>query len=135
MLSIIYILSSIIYDIAYDIVYDISRISYTISYVYRIRIIRCRIRCRNQYRIRYLIRVYKLRAVLSEIRLINSTINNAKPGNPMYRKPLAQDQSEKLIEVHVAALKWHMQSRMFEMTAEMVKLNARHVRRILAASS
>ena len=56
--------------------------------------------------------------VLSQIRLINSTINNAKQGHPMYRKPFAQDPSKKLIEVHVAALKWHMQSRTFEMTAE-----------------
>ena len=56
--------------------------------------------------------------VLSQIRLINSTINNAKQGHPMYRKPFAQDPSEKLIEVHVATLKWHMQSRTFEMTAE-----------------
>jgi len=34
---------------------------------------------------------------------------------------LAQDPSEKLIEVHVAALKWHMQSRTFEMTADKLR--------------
>ena len=60
----------------------------------------------------------KILPVLSQIHLINSTISNAKAGHPMYRKPFAQDPSEKLIEVHVAALKWHMQSRTFEMTAE-----------------
>ena len=36
----------------------------------------------------------------------------------MYRLPLLADPSEKLIETHVAALKWHMQARKFDMTAE-----------------
>ena len=53
-----------------------------------------------------------------QIQIINRAIETAKPGSPLYRKPFANDPSEKLIEVHVAALKWHMQSRTFEMTAE-----------------
>ncbi len=65
--------------------------------------------------------VFIFLAILLQIRLINSTISNAKAGNPMYQKQLAQDPSEKLIEVHVAALKWNMQSRTFEMTGDKLK--------------
>ncbi len=36
----------------------------------------------------------------------------------MHKKTLAQDPIEKMIEVHGAALNWHMQSRTFEMTAD-----------------
>jgi hypothetical protein len=57
-------------------------------------------------------------AIVLQIRLLNAAITSAKAGHPLYRKPLANGPSEKLIEVHVAALKWHMQSRTFEMTAE-----------------
>jgi hypothetical protein len=54
--------------------------------------------------------------------LINQAIARAKKGGPLYHKPLAQDPSEKLIEVYVAAaLKWHMQSRTFEMTADKLR--------------
>ena len=38
--------------------------------------------------------------------------------NSLYRKPLVEDPSEKVIETHLAALKWHIQSRKFEMTSE-----------------
>jgi hypothetical protein len=53
--------------------------------------------------------------------LINEAISRAKKGEPLFQKPLAQDPSEKLIGVHVAALKWHMQSRTFEMTADKLR--------------
>jgi hypothetical protein len=53
--------------------------------------------------------------------LINETISLAKKGEPLNQKQLAQDPSEKLIEVHVAALKWQMQSRTFEMTADKLR--------------
>jgi hypothetical protein len=53
--------------------------------------------------------------------LIKESISRAKKEDPLFQKPLAQDPSEKLIEVHVAALKWHMQSRTFEMTAHKLR--------------
>jgi hypothetical protein len=56
--------------------------------------------------------------LVCQISLINEAISLAKKGEPLFKKPLAQDPSEKLIAVHVAALKWHMQSRTFEMTAD-----------------
>jgi hypothetical protein len=60
--------------------------------------------------------------------MINQAISRSKPGDPLYRKPLVQDPSEKLIQTHVAALKWHIQSRKFEMTAETLqKLQAMSV--------
>jgi hypothetical protein len=65
--------------------------------------------------------VYILLAILLLIRLINSMINNTKAGHPFYRKQLAKDPSEKLIEVHIAALKGNMQSRTFEMTEDKLK--------------
>ena len=37
---------------------------------------------------------------------------------PLYKLPLISDPSEKLIEVHLAALKWNMQQRRFGLTAE-----------------
>ena len=69
---------------------------------------------------RYNLHVSNHLIVLWQIQLINRAIEtaNLKQGSPMYRKPFANDPSKKLIEVHVAALKWHMQSRTFEMTAE-----------------
>jgi hypothetical protein len=42
----------------------------------------------------------------------------------LYKVPLIEDPSDKLIEVHLAALKWNMQQRRFGLTAEGVdKLN------------
>jgi hypothetical protein len=52
-----------------------------------------------------------------QIILINKAISAAKPGSPLYRLPPVEDPSAKMVETHVAALKWHMQSRKFEMTA------------------
>jgi hypothetical protein len=40
------------------------------------------------------------------------------PGSPLYNLPLISDPSDKLIEVHLAALKWNMQQRRFGLTAE-----------------
>jgi hypothetical protein len=37
---------------------------------------------------------------------------------PLYRLPLVEDPCDKLIEVHLAALKWNMQQRCFGLTAE-----------------
>ena len=63
-----------------------------------------------------------------QIQLINSAIERSQRGDPLYGKPFVQDPSEKLIETHVAALKWHMQSRKFEMPAETLqKLQAMSV--------
>ncbi len=53
--------------------------------------------------------------------MINTAITKAKPGSPLYKQPFDNDPSERLIETHVAALKWHMQSRKFEMTAATLK--------------
>ena len=56
-----------------------------------------------------------------KVHIINTAITKAKPGSPLYQKPFVNDPSERLIETHVAALKWHMQSRKFEMTATTLK--------------
>jgi hypothetical protein len=53
-----------------------------------------------------------------QIHLINKSILSAKQGSPLYRLPMVPDPSEKIIETHVAAFKWHMQARKFDMTAE-----------------
>ena len=68
------------------------------------------------YTISYTIHNYVLMflAIVLQIRLLNAAITSAKAGHPLYRKPLANDPSEKLIEVHVAAFKWNMQSRTFQ---------------------
>ena len=70
---------------------------------------------------RYILRDYQLLAGLWQIHLINDAISKAKQDSSLYRKPVANDPSKKLIEVHVAALKWHMQSRTFEMTADKLR--------------
>ncbi len=43
-----------------------------------------------------------------QIHLINKAIQTAKQGFPLYKLPLVTDPSEKIVETHVAALKWHM---------------------------
>ncbi len=53
-----------------------------------------------------------------QIHLINKSILLAKQGPPLYQLPMLADPSEKLIETHVAALKWHMPTRKIDMTAE-----------------
>ncbi len=56
-----------------------------------------------------------------QIRLLNAVITSARAGHPLFQKLLANDPGEKLIEVHVASLKWNMQSRTFEMMADRLK--------------
>jgi hypothetical protein len=53
--------------------------------------------------------------------LINNAISKAQPGSPLYQKRFVNDPSERLIETHVAALQWHIQSGKFEMTAATLK--------------
>jgi hypothetical protein len=56
-----------------------------------------------------------------KVHMINTAITKAKPGPPLYKQPFINDPSERSIEAHVAALKWHMQSRKFEMTEATLK--------------
>ena len=53
-----------------------------------------------------------------QVKFVNDSIKAAVPGSPLYKMPLISDPSEKLIEVHLAALKWNMQQRRFGLTAE-----------------
>ena len=89
-------------------------ISYTISYT---------IAYTMSYTISYTIFCFLFHNVVFvwKVHMINTAITKAKPGSPLYRKPFVNDPSERLIETHVAALKWHMQSRKFEMTAATLK--------------
>jgi hypothetical protein len=48
----------------------------------------------------------------------NACIHAAGPDFPLYRLPLVEDSCDKLIEVHLTALKWNMQQRSFGLTAE-----------------
>ena len=53
--------------------------------------------------------------------LIFQHLNTAYTGcihASLARTPLVEEPSKKLIQAHLAALKWHLQSRKFEMTAE-----------------
>ena len=46
----------------------------------------------------------------------------------MYRNPLLEDPSERIVESHLATLEWHMQSRKFGMTAaELERLQSKSV--------
>ena len=55
-------------------------------------------------------------------------ISSAKQGSPLYRKPLLEDPSERIVESHLATLEWHMQSRKFGMTAaELERLQSKSV--------
>jgi hypothetical protein len=107
--SIIYIYS-IVYDVVYNVVYDVVY-DFEINIVYDV-----------VYDIVYDI-VYDeffdvdISFQFLQIHLINKAIQTAKQGSPFYKLPLITDPSEKIVETHVAALKWHMQSRKFEMTA------------------
>jgi hypothetical protein len=59
-----------------------------------------------------------------KVHLISNAISKAQaaqPGSPLYQKRFVNDPSELLIETHVAALQWHMQSGKFEMTAATLK--------------
>ena len=64
----------------------------------------------------------------SQIKLINKEITSAKHGNPLYRKSLLEDPSERIVQSHLATLEWHMQSRKFGMTAaELERLQCKSV--------
>ena len=52
------------------------------------------------------------------MKYINEQIRTARQGSPLYRLAPVVDPSEKLIEVHLAALKWNLQQRRFGMTAK-----------------
>ena len=54
----------------------------------------------------------------SQVEFINNKIRTAVPGSPFYGKAPVADPSDKLIEVHLAALKWDMQQRRFGLVAE-----------------
>jgi hypothetical protein len=65
---------------------------------------------------------------IQKVHLINNAISEAQPGSPLYQKRFVNDPSKRLIETHVAALQWHMQSRKFEMTAAtLIKLQGMSV--------
>ena len=53
-----------------------------------------------------------------QVEHINACIRAAGPDSPLYRLQLVEDPCDKLIEVHLAALKWKMQQRRFGLTAE-----------------
>ena len=52
------------------------------------------------------------------LKFVNDSIKVAVPGSPLYQLPPISDPSEKLIEVHLAALKWNMQQRRFGLIVE-----------------
>lgn len=54
----------------------------------------------------------------SQVSFINNRIRSALPGSPLYGKALVKDPSDRLIEVHLAALKWNLQQRRFGLDAE-----------------
>jgi hypothetical protein len=55
-------------------------------------------------------------------------ITSAKHGTPLYRKPLLEDPSERIVQSHLATLEWHMQSRKFGVTAaELERLQCKSV--------
>jgi len=53
---------------------------------------------------------------LLQVDYINAQIRAAPPDSPLHGVPLFVDPSEKLIEVHVASLKWNIQQRRFGLT-------------------
>ena len=53
----------------------------------------------------------------SQVSFINNRIRSALPGSPLYGKALVKDPSDRLIEVHLAALKWNLQQRRFGLDA------------------
>ena len=56
--------------------------------------------------------------VLLQVDYINAQIRAALADSPLHGLPFFQDPSERLIEVHVASLKWNMQQRRFGLTDE-----------------
>jgi len=56
--------------------------------------------------------------MMLQVEYINAYIRAAGRDSPQYKLPLVEDPCDKLIEVHLAALKWNMQQRRFGLTAE-----------------
>jgi hypothetical protein len=53
-----------------------------------------------------------------QVEYFNACIHAAGPVSPLYWSPLVEDPYDKLIEVHLTALKWNMQRSRFGLTAE-----------------
>jgi hypothetical protein len=53
-----------------------------------------------------------------QVEYINACICAAGPDSSLYRLPLVENPCDKLVEVHLTALKWNMQQRRFGLTAE-----------------
>ena len=56
---------------------------------------------------------------LLQVKFVNAAIDSAVPGSPLYRVEHIEDPSDKLIEVHIAALKsrWNILQRLFGLVA------------------
>ena len=52
------------------------------------------------------------------MKFVNDAIAKAAPGSKLYGLPPIADPSDKLIEVHLAALKWNLLQRRFGLVAE-----------------
>jgi hypothetical protein len=52
------------------------------------------------------------------VKFVNDAIAKAAPGSKLYGLPPIADPSDKLIEVHLAALKWNLLQRRFGLVAE-----------------
>ena len=50
---------------------------------------------------------------LLQVKFVNAAIDSAVPGSPLYGLEHIEDQSDKIIEVHIAALKWNILQRQF----------------------
>jgi hypothetical protein len=103
-----YIVYDVVYNVVYDVLYDIPMHYIVYDLVYDLV---CDIVYDKFFDVDICFHCW-------QIHLINKAIQTAKQGSPLYKLPLVTDPSEKIVETHVAALKWHMQSRKFEMTAE-----------------
>jgi hypothetical protein len=53
-----------------------------------------------------------------QVEYFNACIHAAGPYSPLYRLSLVEDPCDKLIYVHLTALKWNMQQCRFGLTAE-----------------
>ena len=102
-----YIVYDVVYNVVYDVLYDIPMHYIVYDLVYDLV---CDIVYDKFFDVDICFHCW-------QIHLINKAIQTAKQGSPFYKLPLITDPSEKIVETHVAALKWHMQSRKFEMTA------------------
>ena len=52
------------------------------------------------------------------MKYVNDAIAKATPGTPLYKLPPIVDPSDKIVEVHLAALKWNLLQRRFGLVAE-----------------